>query len=455
MRAINHFLLTVCTVSTAITHAMAQQSPKELKIGDKLPDITIHSVLGPGNGTLKLNEFARDTPLIINFWATWCIPCIREIKLLDSLSIKHPGKFKVLMVTYQDKETIEDFFKLPGNYYPNHKIKVATNDTLLRKTFPHKGIPHNVWFDPSGTIKAITGGAEMTAENILNFETSAGSKLRMKQDNLSFDPLAPRFSLGDSSFTYRSIITPSIKGVNGGGELYVPDGDKVSRFFMWRGSLLRAYWCAYSNFNIHLREHLIEIHTKDSLKFFTPAGRFKNLLKKSKYKDLLDWEGDHSYFYDLTLPKPVTAMTIRKYMFQDLERQFNVRAAIEPRKITCVVVTKKQSRLLKETFDKGQSEIEMLDGNKLSINRATVDEVLDFLFKSFGKTPDVVPDPFINEAFSWSRKRFNAILDLSVYINSSKPDITIEMVYESLKPFGFRFKIQKRNYPILVLYDQD
>lgn len=454
MKAIKYLLLTGFLVIFFSFASFAQANVKELKIGDKLPKLSISSIVNQEGKQLSLNEFSKEKLLIINFWATWCVPCIGEIRFLDSLLKEHPDEFRVVMVTYQDMETVQKFLSLPKNKNIDTKnIVIATGDTLLRKLFPHTGIPHNVWVDSRGTIKSITGGEELTKDHLLNFNSIDRERLRLKKDNLNFDPTASRFNLGDTSFIYRSIIAPSIKGVNGGGELYVPEGDKIRRFFMWRGTLMRAYWCAYSKFNVHMRPNLMEIHTKDSLKFFTPTQQYTRLLKNSNYKNLADWEDEHSYFYDLSLSKPVSDTTFRNYMFQDLERQFNVKAKIETRKIPCVVVTKRYGRLSNETSETGHSKIEMLPNYKLVIKRSTIDDLLNFLFTS-GKTADFAPDPFLNEARSWNTKRFDAVLDLSAYVNPDDPVININMIFDALEPYGFTFKKENRNHPILVLYDQ-
>jgi len=48
---------------------------------------------------------SKDTLYIINFWATWCVPCVGELPELDALKKRYEGmKVKVLMVSLDFKE---------------------------------------------------------------------------------------------------------------------------------------------------------------------------------------------------------------------------------------------------------------------------------------------------------------------------------------------------------------
>ena len=52
--------------------------------GDPLPDIVVKD----GNGEdIALSEF-KGSPLLINLWASWCVPCVKELPTLDALSAR-------------------------------------------------------------------------------------------------------------------------------------------------------------------------------------------------------------------------------------------------------------------------------------------------------------------------------------------------------------------------------
>lgn len=84
------------------------KSPKQKNAGTKLgqyaPDFETEYLNGE---KFKLSEL-KGKPIILNFWATWCIPCKREMPLLQKLH--NEGKIIVVGVNLQeDKKTVEKF----------------------------------------------------------------------------------------------------------------------------------------------------------------------------------------------------------------------------------------------------------------------------------------------------------------------------------------------------------
>ena len=52
------------------------------------------------------------TPVLLNLWATWCAPCVKEMPLLDSLAADYEGRLKVLTVSedMQGAKAVAPFF---------------------------------------------------------------------------------------------------------------------------------------------------------------------------------------------------------------------------------------------------------------------------------------------------------------------------------------------------------
>jgi thiol-disulfide isomerase/thioredoxin len=69
---------------------------------------------------LKRVDQNNDTVYVLNFWATWCIPCVKELPEIDSFAVKHMNeKVKVLLVSLDFKDELEKKvspFLLKNNY---------------------------------------------------------------------------------------------------------------------------------------------------------------------------------------------------------------------------------------------------------------------------------------------------------------------------------------------------
>lgn len=76
--------------------------------GEAIPALT---VTDPSGTTLALGEM-KGKPTLVNLWATWCVPCVAEMPLLDSLAAELGDSVRVLTVSedLQGAEKVEPFF---------------------------------------------------------------------------------------------------------------------------------------------------------------------------------------------------------------------------------------------------------------------------------------------------------------------------------------------------------
>ncbi len=158
---------------------------KPLKVGDSIPeslwDLPIDIVNAPSQSdSFKLSQFRDKKLLIIDFWATWCSPCIKSIHKLDSLQPIFKDELGVFATSYEERGRVNAFLKKQGI-----KLFSGTKTEYLKQYFPHKMIPHQVWIK-NGKIIAITEGSNATGENIQRALKDDSFKLATKNDRLDF-----------------------------------------------------------------------------------------------------------------------------------------------------------------------------------------------------------------------------------------------------------------------------
>ena len=80
------------------------------------PDFTLEKL---GGGTISLSEFKGKKPVVVDFWASWCPNCRRDMPKLNGFYEKYKDKVEVIGVNLQEKEsTIQNFINSRGISFP-------------------------------------------------------------------------------------------------------------------------------------------------------------------------------------------------------------------------------------------------------------------------------------------------------------------------------------------------
>lgn len=107
-------LLLVVALGGWVLSRMPSTSPTA--IGSVAPDFTLVSLEGE---PIRLADL-RGRPVIVNFWASWCRPCIEEFPLLRAAAARHEADgLAVVGVVYRDRsEAARDFMERYGGTWP-------------------------------------------------------------------------------------------------------------------------------------------------------------------------------------------------------------------------------------------------------------------------------------------------------------------------------------------------
>jgi len=95
----------------AVHRTSARSAPGDARDGPSRTDLWSLRFDKPDGGEVVLATL-RGQPLILNFWATWCPPCVEEMPLLDRFQREHGAKgWRVLGLAADTAESVRAFLK--------------------------------------------------------------------------------------------------------------------------------------------------------------------------------------------------------------------------------------------------------------------------------------------------------------------------------------------------------
>lgn len=127
-------------------------SYQPLSEGDAAPDFTADLADG---STFTLSD-QEGKIVLLNFWATWCGPCVREMPAFEKLHGEYGEDVVILAVNcLEDTETVDAFITENEYTFP---IAYDTEGTVNMR-YPTQGIPYTLIIDGDGIIQKIYVGA--------------------------------------------------------------------------------------------------------------------------------------------------------------------------------------------------------------------------------------------------------------------------------------------------------
>jgi len=142
-------LIFVYLISSSSSYAIQQPNLKNLVIHKdpiKLEKINFKNI---NNETINLNKF-KNSLIIINFWATWCAPCIEEMPSLNRLQANPVFKNLEIIPINVGRDNIEKSKKFYKTLKINNLEIYFDKDVELAKKFLLRGLPTTVFINKRG-----------------------------------------------------------------------------------------------------------------------------------------------------------------------------------------------------------------------------------------------------------------------------------------------------------------
>jgi len=104
------------TSTPANSTSSVQNSAANSAQAHPAPDFTLQKL---GGGTISLAEFKGKKPIVVDFWASWCPNCRRDMPKLNGFYEKYKDKVEVIGVNLQEKEsTVQNFISSRNISFP-------------------------------------------------------------------------------------------------------------------------------------------------------------------------------------------------------------------------------------------------------------------------------------------------------------------------------------------------
>jgi cytochrome c biogenesis protein CcmG/thiol:disulfide interchange protein DsbE len=131
------------------------RDPHEIRsplVGKPAPSFALAPL---GGGEPIALEQLRGRPVVVNFWATWCLPCLQEHPALQAGARRRGRDVAFLGIVYQDEQAqTQRFLAERGEAYPS----LWDPETKTAIAYGVQGVPETYFIDRQGVVVAKYNG---------------------------------------------------------------------------------------------------------------------------------------------------------------------------------------------------------------------------------------------------------------------------------------------------------
>ncbi len=401
---------------------------REIAIGQQVPDVLIQNIscLKGSDKTLAalpLSAF-KGKLLILDFWATWCAPCIAGFPKMKMLQEKYQNDLQVIMVNNEPVGSVTAFLQKRKTEH-GEDFTVVLADTLLNKTFPHRTVPHYVWIGRDGKVLAITGEEELQEAKLLQAMAGEVGTLVNKKN---IDPALPLFSSADfpaEGLVRYSLLTKGrVSGLASGTQFRKA---KSSGVLLGRAFTNADFFSLYGTIGRVLQRAMGQ-------RFSDKQIRYAGADSSGFLRD--------SYNYEFVVPERLSGK-LYPMMLDDLNTYSPYVGTFETEQTECLVLERfgVAEVRLSGSHDMGilgRSDNGAGSQDVLILKNVRVEALADHLENQVWNTVPVIDETGISDRISITISEIGGL----------------EQVNEGLRQYGLRLQSAKKKMMVMVIRDQ-
>ena len=151
----------VLAIGAIVTLAFLPQQDRQqsavgsLVVGKPAPDFTLPTL----DGTEVSLSQLRGKPVLINFWASWCLPCREEMpELVRSYEAHKAEGFVILGLNLTYSDSLPDVQAFAREFNITFPVLLDEEGAVAERLYPIPGIPTSIFINRDGTIERIQVG---------------------------------------------------------------------------------------------------------------------------------------------------------------------------------------------------------------------------------------------------------------------------------------------------------
>ncbi len=158
-------LAVILSVTVIWPYLLNARRPHAARVGAFAPEITLAKLQNGKPGDRVALSTLKGHPLVVNFWATWCVPCRQEFPAIEAkyLQYKDSQQLVVIGINAQSDagpDAAQRFVNDLGATFPIW----LDSDGSAEQAYDIAALPTTIFIDRQGVIQDIVPGGPMTPD---------------------------------------------------------------------------------------------------------------------------------------------------------------------------------------------------------------------------------------------------------------------------------------------------